>query len=215
MEFNTEMQMATGVKRQAGEGGQVIPVGQTAEGGGQVGQGGSVGPTGGASASSGVNNQAMMGGLPNTIGTGDHVQPLMLGVLQGMRELCNKMQDVEDMLYESWEGPVDWPYVTKALSIKKDYGLACQRANGSKVGAIKNHLLMGVFLACLEDGQVNLEVRKELDAILGSRYRLYNSSFSKMSFAVDARRAISAAIFWSSSLASGQRSGCVFMAIMP
>ena len=30
---------------------------------------------------------------------------------------------------------------------------------------------MGVFLACLEDKQVDLEVRKELESILGTRYR--------------------------------------------
>ena len=88
-----------------------------------------------------------------------------------MRELAMKVQDVEDMLYESWEGPVDWPYVQKALQIKKDYGLQCQRAAGTKVGNIKNHLLMGVLLACLEDNQVSLEVRRELDAILGPKYR--------------------------------------------
>ena len=114
---------------------------------------------------------AMVRGLPSTIGEGEHVQPLMVGVLQGMRELTMKVQDLEGMMYVGWEGPVNWAYADKCFGLKKEYGVACQKAAGTKVGHIKNHLLMGLYAAFLEDKSVPDQQKQELEDILGPLYR--------------------------------------------
>ena len=88
-----------------------------------------------------------------------------------MRELTMKVQDLEGMMYVGWEGPVNWAYADKCLVQKKEYGVACQKAAGTKVGHIKNHLLMGLYVAYLEDKSVPEQQKQELEDILGPLYR--------------------------------------------
>ena len=87
--------------------------------------------------------------LPETIGEGEHQQPLMMGVLQAVRELAHDVQDLKMTAYNYWEGPVDWTYVKMALDYRREYGIACSNARGTsrKVGAVKNYLLAALYMA--------------------------------------------------------------------
>ena len=151
-------------KRGRGEGG-------TAFGGGQAAS--SASPQGGLKG--GGKNLGGKGVLaPDmTIGQGDHEQPLMLGVLQALRGLSTDVQELKGATYKQWEGPADWGYVTKSLEFRKDYGKACSEARGTgkKVGAVKNRLLMAMYLVHQADPQAQEVNKKKMEDLLGKLYR--------------------------------------------
>ena len=112
---------------------------------------------------------AAMGGVQATIGEGDHEQPLMLGVLQAVRELAQDMQDLKLSAYRMWEGPRDWNYVAKGMELRKEYGTACSKARGTakQVGGIKTWMLMALYWAHQDDPKVGQEAKKQMEELVG------------------------------------------------
>ena len=95
----------------------------------------------------------MLGNLPVKVGQGDHEQPILEAVLQGMRDLSMDMQDIKGAMYHSWEMPDGSPYVDMAMDYKMNYSEACRKARGTgtNLGHQKNYIMMGIFLAFQAD----------------------------------------------------------------
>ena len=114
-----------------------------------------------------------MGSLPARVGKGEHEQPLMMAVLQGMQDLSMDVQDLKGAIYRSWEGPPEWTYVMKAVEFRKEYGKMCQQAKGTltRVGHVKNYVLAGMFMAFKQDKQNTPEDQEEMERIIGKKLR--------------------------------------------
>ena len=113
--------------------------------------------------------QAAMGSLQATIGEGDHEQPLMMGVLQAVRELAQDVQDLKLSAYRMWEGPRDWSYVARGIELRKLYGAECSKARGTgkQLGGVKNWLLLGFYWAFQEDKGVAQESKDLMRETMG------------------------------------------------
>ena len=82
---------------------------------------------GGSGAGSNADLAAIQGHLPTMVGSGEHAQPLMEAMVQGMRDLAMDVADLKGTMYHSWEGPKDWQYVLKGVTYRQHYGECADR----------------------------------------------------------------------------------------
>ena len=117
--------------------------------------------------------EAAADGIPETGGEGDHEQPLVLGMLQGMQVLSLAVADLQGVVYKQWKGPPGWRYVTQAVEYRKAYGKRCVEVAGKgvKLGAAKNWAMFGLFKAYMEDDGNRLEDKKRMSELVGKHYR--------------------------------------------
>ena len=115
----------------------------------------------------------MLGNLPVKVGQGDHEQPILEAVLQGMRDLSMDMQDIKGAMYHSWEMPDGSPYVDLAMDYKGIYSEACKKARGTgtNLGHQKNYVMMGIFLAYQADGDNSPKEKEVMEELLGTKLR--------------------------------------------
>ena len=115
----------------------------------------------------------MLGNLPARVGQGDHEQPILQAVLQGMRDLSMDMQDIKGAMYHSWEMPDGCPYVDSAMDYKMNYSEACRKARGTgtNLGHQKNYIMMGIFLAFQADTDNSPKDKQVMEDILGTKLR--------------------------------------------
>ena len=115
-----------------------------------------------------------MGTLPDRVGTGDHEQPLMMAVLQGITELSMDVADLKGAIYnKSYEGPAEWRYLKEAIEYKKSYVKKCQEAKGSGtvVGHAKNYVLAGMYMAYKRDPENSKDKKYRMEELVGKLLR--------------------------------------------
>ena len=114
-----------------------------------------------------------MGNLPSRVGTGDHEQPLMAAVLQGMQELTMDVQDLKGVVYRSWEVTRGCSYVAKGIEYRKSYGQRCSECRGSRirVGHVKNYVLAAMYMAYKADRENAPAKRERMEELVGKKLR--------------------------------------------
>ena len=112
-----------------------------------------------------------MGSLPATVGEGEHEQPLMEAVLQGMRGMALDIQGLKAALYDSWEANPKSNYVTSGLELNDLWNSDCRTKKGTNIGDNKNYVLFGLYKAAMEDPKVTQEEKDLMKGIVGPRIK--------------------------------------------
>ena len=126
------------------------------------------GSGGGGAPPQSFNMRAVKAALPEMVGSGEWAQTTEMAMIQGMVGLAQEVQVLKGMLVRSYEGPADWIYVTKAKNAMKVYAKHCRdaRGKGVQVGDCKNYVMIGMYLAYLEDPRVTAEQKQEADRLI-------------------------------------------------
>ena len=131
------------------------------------------GPSGAMGSGGPASSSKLLGNLPERVGMGDHEQPIMMAVLQGITELSMDVADLKGATYESYEGPAEWRYLKEAIDYKKSYGKKCQEVKGSGtvVGHAKNDVLAGMYMAYQRDPENSKEKKDRMEELVGKLLR--------------------------------------------
>ena len=113
-----------------------------------------------------------LGRLPQEIGEGEHRQPLLAGMIQGLGYLAGQVELLRDMAVLGWEGPVDWDLALGAKQAMRVYAEHCKNAKGKSLGHAKNYVVIGLFLAAMDmDSQRFRQEQARLEQVVGVKVR--------------------------------------------